>query len=50
MENRSTGVYVDLDKDFYKTVKKFCVNKEFKIKEFVKKWLLEGMKNDKRIK
>ena len=41
-----TGVYVDLDKEFYKKVRKFCIDNDVKVKDFVLIALREMMKND----
>ena len=44
-----SGVYIDLDKDFYKKVRIFCFKNGLRVKDFVK-MAMEHLMKDKRWK
>lgn len=47
-ESRVTGIFVDISREFYKTVRVYCVSNDIKIKTFVLQCLKEGLKNGKK--
>lgn len=47
-EERNTGVFIDIDREFFKEVKKYCVNRDMKVKTFVRRILEKGIGYEKK--
>lgn len=47
--DRKTGVFVDLDKEFYRVVKKYCVNHDLYIKDFIRTAMINEMEGKRYV-